>query len=141
MFFFTILATTEIYPYCPTLSLPDALPICATRGHVRWAGRLGRRLRPNTPRITIAEPASVELQRLRRALGAASTAEPSDLCIVAAGSLRGLPIPKSAGPLAVVVTAEDVSIAAEPLDMLGAASVVVSDSLWTLSQQIGRAHV
>src|SRR3546814_10238594 len=67
-------------------------------------------------------------------LGAASTAEPSDLCIVAAGSLRGLPIPKSAGPLAVVVTAEDVSIAAEPLDMLGAASVVVSDSLWTLSQ-------
>src|SRR3546814_14384080 len=67
-------------------------------------------------------------------LGAASTAEPSDLCIVAAGSLRGLPIPKYAGPLAVVVTAEDVSIAAEQFDMLGAASVVVSDSLWTLSQ-------
>src|SRR3546814_1364333 len=61
----------------------------ATRSHGRWAGRLWRRLRPNTPRITIAEPASVELQRLRRALGAASTAEPSDLCIVAAGSLRG----------------------------------------------------
>src|SRR3546814_12184682 len=55
----------------------------ATRSHGRWAGRLWRRLRPNTPRITIAEPASVELQRLRRALGAASTADPSDLCTVA----------------------------------------------------------
>src|SRR3546814_14586857 len=62
----------------------------ATRSHGRWAGRLWRRLRPNTPRITIAEPASVELQRLRRALGAASTAEPSDLCIVAAGRPRGI---------------------------------------------------
>src|SRR3546814_19741252 len=54
--------------------------------------------------------------------------------MLAACILRGRPIPKSAGHLAVVVTDEDVSIAAEPLDMLGAASVVVSDSSWTLSQ-------
>src|SRR3546814_588298 len=30
-FFFNVTATTEIYPYLHTLSLPDALPICAAQ--------------------------------------------------------------------------------------------------------------
>src|SRR3546814_16686417 len=30
-FFFKDTATTEIYTYCPTLSLPGALPICGGR--------------------------------------------------------------------------------------------------------------
>src|SRR3546814_17878784 len=47
-FFFNDTATTEIYTYCHTLSLHDALPICASRALVsrpssaaRTAGQVG----------------------------------------------------------------------------------------------------
>src|SRR3546814_18055485 len=39
LFFFNNTATTEIYPYCHTLSLPDALPIS---GHFRARRRGGQ---------------------------------------------------------------------------------------------------
>src|SRR3546814_2472033 len=46
-FFFNVTATTEIYPYCPTLSLHDALPLSRP---VRCPGR--------TPSIWRADPSA-----------------------------------------------------------------------------------
>src|SRR3546814_13121002 len=42
-FFFKDTATTEIYTYCHTLSLHDALPICWTRADIeRWSDLFAR---------------------------------------------------------------------------------------------------
>src|SRR3546814_2898296 len=62
-FFFNYTTTTEIYTYCPTLSLPDALPIRHRRSF-RTRARLVhlRRRRPDEP--------------LRRQRGRAQNADP-----------------------------------------------------------------
>src|SRR3546814_8429243 len=81
-FFFNATATTEIYTYCHTLSLHDALPICCTRNcgwptssTGRWTPRCCRRpAPPGAARSTAAtwpstrrsEEHTSELQSLMR---------------------------------------------------------------------------
>src|SRR3546814_9842870 len=64
-FFFNDTATTEIYTYCHTLSLHDALPIWGCRRRARWCWRRSSRCRTASAACSCSGPAHGEPTRHR----------------------------------------------------------------------------